>query len=909
MKWLPQQVSIYPLFFFNFLSKHFYIAGSWLENASFTQQTIEENSSSNEDVQFVGKTKTKKSKKKHHKEKHCRNEVGLELLASGDSNYYLDRKPLKAYLTVDTIRKPGCPRYHRSENYRFSRFEYFNQPKYKRYYKAVKKLLVKESINKYDKSEEDADLEYQKYLKSNSKDVAKWLKYISFKDSVQTSMDSYQKEKAKLEIAEKAMKLNPECDALLRKYLELLPKVYPTDEVLEVVERMINKNPNNFLNWNALIYNKQSSMAQCIVPDVLQSYQKCMRALFSVVKNDEILVKIFKNCALFLRQSGLWEQFFGTLTLALNLNVSTTAFSSTSKYFTSVENNTTLIEYEELILKSGLPLNEIWLRIEKLRSAYNFLPCITADLKSDPQRIVLNDDICGLVFPLMNKNYNFDLFILILRMLKYPLNESFFQRSSFFTNEVYENDSIEDILPTFLELKRDSTFDLILYSIIKEIQVPPSYLNSNLAHTLFRDMLFEIILAGVTCFNPKQNLILFKLYIQLERMLVVLEKVSTKEASLAPEFKKKVKSRIKKAIKNLNYQTNLLIYEEYAYVEYELDDFEAAQAVFQTIIQQNFIDSNEFRGLCLSYVELLIAESENKKAIEILTGVVLGKVSFDQEVIEIQSTRKLLVLQKLSESLQEIVNLETSSDVFEIEDYFLRSKLLLSIKCKIYYTTLVKSVNEAVSDLRNLIIKFSEKNQKHTFLREKIYELAAFLYNTVGERHKLLLEFAQQGLQELPQNLTLLRLIVTDLNTSWMNIKIKVSKTLTTNSVIFLIAACKFRCAQYSVYDGNASEEAYKKRVISLLETATDKRSNIRQNALLWRLYLRALFEVNSNQTLLKCRNTLYEALDVCPWNKALYLDGAFFSPQELSQLMDLIIEKQLRVHAIPEELQILRDK
>lgn len=818
---------------------------------------------------------------------------------------------MKTYLSVETLRKPGCPKYHRSNNYCFSKTERFNRSskQYKRYYKAVKKLLVKNNAGTQDESEVSTELGYQKYLKSNPKDVNEWIKYIGFKDSVKTYTDSFQKEKAKLEIAEKAMKLNPESDELLRKYLELLPKVYPTDEVLEIIEKLVNKNPNNFLHWNALIYNKQSSMAQCIVPDVLQNYQKCMRALFSVVKNDEILVRIFKNCLLFLRQSGLWEQFFGIVMLTLNLNVSTTAFSSTSKHYTSVESNTTLIDYEELILKSGLPLNEIWLRIEKLRSAYNFLPCTAPDLKSDPQRIVLNEDICSFVFPLMNKNYNFDLFILILKMLKYPFTGCLFFKSSFFTEEIHENDSIEMILATFLELKRDPTMDLIIYSTIKDIQVAPTYLSTNLAHDIYRDMLFEIILTGATCFNTKQNLILFKLYIQLERILVVMERLGSKENSLTPDFKKKVKSRIKKAIKNMNYQNNLLIYEEYAWVEYQLDGFDAAQGVFRTIIQQNFIDTNEFMSLCLSYVELLITESRNKKAIEILSGVLLGKVSFEPDVLEVQSTKKLLVLQKLSESLTEILNLETSSDAFEIEDYFLRSKLLLIMKCKIYYTILVKSVKEAVGDLRNLLKQFSEQNQKHTFLREKLYEIVSFLFNTVGERHKSLLQLAQEGLQDFPQNLTLLRLVVTDLNNSWMNIKMQVSKNITTNSVIFLTLACKFRCAKYEVFGETNSEEAYKKRVISLIECATNKRSPIRQNALLWRFYLRALFEINNNHTLLKCRNTLYEALDVCPWNKALYLDGAFFSPQELSQLMDLIIEKHLRVHAIHEELQILRDE
>lgn len=42
-------------------------------------------------------------------------------------------------------------------------------------------------------------------------------------------------------------------------------------------------------------------------------------------------------------------------------------------------------------------------------------------------------------------------------------------------------------------------------------------------------------------------------------------------------------------------------------------------------------------------------------------------------------------------------------------------------------------------------------------------------------------------------------------------------------------------------------------------------------------------------------------------WLQALYLDGTVFIPQELPHIQDLIIEKQLRIYALPEELEILR--
>ena len=40
---------------------------------------------------------------------------------------------------------------------------------------------------------------------------------------------------------------------------------------------------------------------------------------------------------------------------------------------------------------------------------------------------------------------------------------------------------------------------------------------------------------------------------------------------------------------------------------------------------------------------------------------------------------------------------------------------------------------------------------------------------------------------------------------------------------------------------------------------------------------------------------------------QALYVDAAKLAPKELSQVQDLIIEKELRLHVTPEELDILR--
>lgn len=50
-----------------------------------------------------------------------------------------------------------------------------------------------------------------------------------------------------------------------------------------------------------------------------------------------------------------------------------------------------------------------------------------------------------------------------------------------------------------------------------------------------------------------------------------------------------------------------------------------------------------------------------------------------------------------------------------------------------------------------------------------------------------------------------------------------------------------------------------------------------------------------------------YWKLNVCLCFQALYIDAAIYIPAELPQVQDLIIEKELRIHVTPEELEILR--
>lgn len=75
---------------------------------------------------------------------------------------------------------------------------------------------------------------------------------------------------------------------------------------------------------------------------------------------------------------------------------------------------------------------------------------------------------------------------------------------------------------------------------------------------------------------------------------------------------------------------------------------------------------------------------------------------------------------------------------------------------------------------------------------------------------------------------------------------------------------------------------------------------------LIWRLYLQT--EVKFEQ-MERAKGVLYRALQQCPWSKALYLDGvALFGEEKLQEMVDLMMEKEIRVQIPVEEVDILTD-
>jgi len=80
----------------------------------------------------------------------------------------------------------------------------------------------------------------------------------------------------------------------------------------------------------------------------------------------------------------------------------------------------------------------------------------------------------------------------------------------------------------------------------------------------------------------------------------------------------------------------------------------------------------------------------------------------------------------------------------------------------------------------------------------------------------------------------------------------------------------------------------------------------LRRNSIYWRLYLKCLSDTRTSFE--RSKMVLLMAIDECPWDKALLMEGGTVLPNELPFLQDLMTEKEMRMYALPEELDILRN-
>ncbi|XP_017780596.1 PREDICTED: protein NRDE2 homolog [Nicrophorus vespilloides] len=883
-----------------------------------------------------------KSKKKHklkkykHKEKSKSNKQKdcTESLAKNnpdaDDGFYEDRSRVLEFFNVKRIARPSAPKYKLKGT--IGSVPYNKKMKtFKRYYHYILERNVygsdsEEDIEKKDDRfmnkkdevaspnmqsvQEEEEMKkltefYNRSLDEEPNNVSIWLKYCDFQNTVFQFEKNFKKgsiakglrvtAERQLSILDKALQLNPNNEELLRRRLDIAVGVYPSDELQSYMENLVEKEQSNIILWQGYIEATQCSMSHCTTPAVLNKYIKCLQTLHILRRNakldkailEENILRILFQCGLFLKQSGLFEQLWTLLRLYLELNLS----ANFDIHSTFKENQ--LLELEELVLTSQLPIHELWLRIEKLREASHWVPL--REECEDPQRIVFPEDVSELIHPITMPGNTLKLTVTILTLLKIPLLPGRHTAMKKFGIDYvpWSLDSIESLLGVYLPMYPINLKNELLSSLDR-LSVGPQFLRTFPGQEEYLQFVQKVVNLCIDNLESGEKNAVCIWWMRFIRVLMVIEK--RKILVLSDAFKKQLKADMKNLLKANS--TNTILFQEYALVEFAQGNFQAAEKVLKTALSM-CRDENTICSIVRSLIEISLSNNcETASIMEYFSSLISGS----SEVIKAEFQER---------KVEAPDNYTNSSHQF-LPDYYVDWTI-----CHAWFVYFTESTAACLKVVEEAMI--GESDWRREILQEFF---VAVLYKDCTEKpgsnfFPALDKAVIKGIEEFPNNLFFLNVLaeVQQLHMCsgqpWWKIRTALMKTGHSLPSLFLILITQQRID--SVTEGwvdtitgqiVTQDNGQKNRLLALFKELTKSDMCTRRCGLVWRLYLQFLY---SNYESKICRDAYYLAVEECPWLKALYIDAAIYIPEELSQIQDLIIEKQLRIHVTPEELEVLR--
>ena len=868
--------------------------------------------------------------------------------------YFEDKGRNKRFFTVETLEHSMRPNYkltYRSLGFNYRK--YLKHDRHKRYYLVnldISKNITKEDMECNKKNSIDINLkimnqsqeynyqekqkslaeEFNKKLTKYPKNIEIWLEFIYFQDEIIQLASSSERDhikklvnQKKLSIVEKGLVVNPDSIELLKLKLYLMSENLPADQFSNQIENMIQKDSKNIILWQALIITTQISCALCKVSKVLHLYMKCfpiLKLLNSKIdpkQYDAQILELLYQCLTFLRHAGLWEQMWEIIkiNLCLNLNLKQESLQNISTI-----NEKTLMDLEEIILTSKLPLNQLWLRIETLRENCHWIGIdvkkVNDNLIGDEKRLVTAEETTNFIYPTIARESNFRLIILSIFCLKIPLLPTRHCTIKDFQLDHFWNvDSIEFLLPMIYSTIWIGKLNECFYSknIVRDLlegnlTSGPQFLKFHPSQELYLDFvrsIFHTVAEKLPAFQRTSILIW---WLKFERMLVFLTK---NDPLRGGNQNKKVKSIIKNFLKKPENRNNLHFYREYALIIFELGSFDECVQMLKTIIQsQNALDNEEKVAIFSLYraiFEILLnsntCENENIQILQETITILKNYISISFNCDSNLSIEEILY--------NEILKFLMNPVVDETEDMF----LLPNIHCDILLCyTYVLFVRNSEFNFLNDIIDLFDKCIMHcnnvSHLCERLYEckisvLQFYEYKSHKINRISLAETINKALQEYPNNFFFLSInaVIQSELPYW-----KLNMTKKKLNVWMILASCLAGRARASYLKIIRFEDAYRAMVNKMFNfhTTVLKTHQVQNCPLVWRFYILLLQEHDLCKK--NGEEIFYQTIAHCPWARSVYISAAEIAPQILPQIQDLIKEKELRMHVTPEELDILRE-
>uniref|UniRef100_A0A3Q3RCK6 NRDE-2, necessary for RNA interference, domain containing n=1 Tax=Monopterus albus TaxID=43700 RepID=A0A3Q3RCK6_MONAL len=821
--------------------------------------------------------------------------------------------------------------------------------------------------------------DFNRRLREQPADTQLWMKFIhtcfSLGSSSYLSINSAERHKSsyravlekKLSIAERAVATNPGCIALQLERLRICQELWEPSVLAKEWKKMVFLHPNSAPLWLEYLLFTQTYFSNFTVSKVNSAYGKCLSTL-SAVRDGSMV----SHPCHFLRQSGHSEKAISLFQAMIDFtfykpdNVRELSTKQQVEFFEpfwdsgearvgelgargwkawmlqqerggwlqpSEEEEEE--EDEEEVKDRSQPRWTVWLDVESSREAADWLPWRPDKAKGqseedceDPDRQVLFDDIGPSLICLSSPELQLHLLLHFLSFLGLPVNSVLSAAPCH--SGLLDNDRLPSHFLGTDILRPLTSYDLPDLGVnavghMTTLQGTRKWAGLVKQGEKFVTNVFNMVQAVLPAHH---RAVLSLSWMQYEKLKVLccLRCGNKKRLRFQGKSSKRVAKRLLKEPEN---RSSLVLWREYAHLEWMLGNIDEARKVFSTataIGGTKALSSPSLCELCLLWAHLEIENEAGVRgrvppdvtsspAVSVLTRLAEGTSalcpSSSQPVspVSILKARRSYE-QALTASLSALNEDPNSPQTSLVSCYALFQYLTVGIQAA---NTVYSQARERMEELRHYINRLACECevvavQQAALLR---YHSSISVFPLATLRNTLC-----SALSTWPTSTPLWSIYVQVENryhSAGRARRFFYSITRNNSSVVphlFAIVAEQQRkqlvdAAQRSCHDAALPilpECGLGNRIRGLFESAIATEMGA-HCPLLWRMYMHFLV---SEGKVDKATGIFYRALQNIPWTKSLYMDAVQLFPDRLQEFVDLMTEKELRLRLPLEELDIL---
>ncbi|XP_053406186.1 nuclear exosome regulator NRDE2-like [Mercenaria mercenaria] len=813
--------------------------------------------------------------------------------------------------------------------------------------------------------------DYNKQLRETPTDVKLWLEFVRFQDKLVLEDGSNDSELAgkktsargvlekKLSILDKALELNPANIELLLAKIELSSEISDTVKINKELEQLLFVHVANTRLWKYYLIFNQSRISVFTVTKMTKLYHKCFKTLFGVLEGklqthsvpenlETEVLDIFLRYCYFLKHTGYREKAMATFQAGLEYNLfappslagvsretKMAAFeefwdSSCPRIGTvgavgwknwkeqsgnvdSAEENSTdpLEDLEEAIIEKKLSKPATWLEIEALREKHHWLPWQpgqgqTEDNCEDVERLVMFDDVSPVLFNIA-ENLHFELVVSFLKFLCLPTQVSLTaEQSGIFCENVID----------VTRFCQGSVNEDVIFSPNNES---------------IRSFAVELLKLAIPCFAEKRRT-------DLTLCLIETQLGNYETEHLSKSDKKEMKKIMKNVLKEENNRNDLFVWSAYIDLERLIGKPGEGESVIEmalTMYSGGSVEpANEHTvgliSLYCQYCEMLlqmdkekpckllprtlpVSSEIKKKVLSVINCLMEARKFNSKDLTDISGAGVLKTLSTLSRLCSTSREIVCSKGACELS----KEQFLKLIWCHGLFVYCKSGLSSSLDIYSSVITSLANCSENLSNIQRRLYEdqlkLIVFHMSTSSSPLHILRERLDIALQRFPDDPVFLLLFVDVERKSRISGRFNLffdrwcrTVEAPTPAVIAVLFQLDFIQDMKNSDNYSACHSGLVHRARAWLEHSLSL-SNLQHCPVLWRLFFLVEKLADSGGSGGRLKGVFYRAVQQCPWNKSIYMDGVrLFGVEQLQEMVDLMTEKELRVQIPVEELDIL---